>query len=176
MSLSLISKTFLHSQWYQILHWSQQILCIFVSLELIFNFSSSTFLQVPLSYNGLIASNFVATNLLKKKIEINRYFFPICFIFSHNLDKWILSSPNYNISLIWLRELYLWNNLCVIFMSFIDGNLTIIYWKERTFINIFPNEWIMYIIWTLNFQNTFSMAFAIHNTVRRGSNVSPIFM
>ena len=139
MSLSLISKTFLHSQWYQILHWSQLILCIFVSFELIFNFSSSTFWQVPLSYNGLIASNFVATNLL-------------------------------------LRELYLWNNLCVIFMSFIDGNLTIICWKERTFINIFPNEWIMYIIRTLNFQNTFSMAFAIHSTVRRGSNVSPVFM
>ena len=70
MSLSLISKTFLHSQWYQILHWSQQILCIFVSFELIFNFSSSTFWQVPLNYNGLIASNLVATNLLKKKLRL----------------------------------------------------------------------------------------------------------
>ena len=176
MSLPLISKTFSDSQWYQILHWLQQILCIFVSFELIFNFSSSTFWQVPLNYNGLIASNLVATNLLKKKIEITRYFFPKCFIFSHNLDKWIFCSPNYKISLIWLGELYLWNNLCVIFMSFIDGSLTIIRWKERTFINIFLNEWIMYIIRTLNFQNTNSMAFAINNTVRRGSKLTPVFM
>ena len=110
----------------------------------------------------------------EKNFEINRYFFTKCFISSRNFNKWILCSPNYKISLIWLRELYLWNNLCVIFMSFIDGSLTIIRWKERTFINIFLNEWITYILWTLNFQNTFSMAFAIHNTVRRGSNVSPI--
>ena len=54
-----------------------------------------------------------------------------------------------------------------ILMSFIDSNLTIIAWKERTFIIIFLNEWITYIIRTLNFQNTFSMAFATHNTVRR---------
>ena len=113
MSLSL-SKTFLHSQWYQILHWSQQILCIFFFFELIFNFSSSTFWQVSLNYNGLIASNLVA------KIEINRYFFPICFIFSHNLYKWIFCSPNYKISLIWLRELYLWNNLYVILLMVIS--------------------------------------------------------
>ena len=70
MSLPLISKTFSDSQWYQILHWLQQILFIFVSFELILNFSSSTFWQVALNYNGLVASNLVTTNLLKKKLRL----------------------------------------------------------------------------------------------------------
>ena len=184
MSLSLISKNFSHSQWYQILHWSQQILCIFVSFELISNFSSTTFWQVTMDWlnyfltklQWLDCQQLCCQQSFEKNFEINSYFFPKCLIFSHNFDKLIFCSTNYKISLIWLRELYLWNNLCVIFMSFIHGNLTIIRWKERTFINIFLNEWITYIIRTLNFHNTFSMAFAIHNTARRGSNVSPVFM
>ena len=61
--------------------------------------------------------------------------------FSYSFEKWIFCSPNYKISSMWCRELYLWNNLCIIFMSFFDYNPIIIRWKERTFSNIFLKEW-----------------------------------
>lgn len=117
-------------------------------------------------YHKPCYQNFVVTNLLKKNFEVYDFSQNASFSLTISINK---SFTVQTIEYPWfVREFSLLNNLGIKLLSLIDCNPIIIHWKERTF-KIFLSEWIIYIVQTINFQNTFH---SFCNTVRRGSNVN----